>query len=159
MDHIDVDMTHGEPDLAALEAARFPYPFVRLAVLLHQPFFGILRRDPDFSLIRLSCGSLAYCLTHDLAIFADMTHDLDRASRRKLYVGHICKVMEENEAGLRGRDRGSEIDCQAFTGTRGLYVCLLKGWRLWCFVLYVCMCVWGQPNLRALILVFVWFVM
>jgi hypothetical protein len=63
---IDVDMTRDDIDAATPAAAKLSYPLVSLAALMHQPFFGIIARESDFSLVRLSCGCLASCLTLDL---------------------------------------------------------------------------------------------
>jgi hypothetical protein len=61
------NMTRDDVDAAAPTTAPFPYPLVSLAALTHQPFFGIIARGSDFSIVRLSCGSLASCLPLDLA--------------------------------------------------------------------------------------------
>jgi hypothetical protein len=53
-------------DAAAPTPVQFPYPLVSLTALTHQPFFGIITCGSDFSIVRLSCGSLASCLTLDL---------------------------------------------------------------------------------------------
>jgi hypothetical protein len=59
-------MPRDNVDAAAPTPVQFPYPLVSLPALTHQPFFGIITRGSDFSIVRLSCGSLASCLTIDL---------------------------------------------------------------------------------------------
>ncbi len=65
LEAVDAQLRQRTPEMLA--RARYPHlAYASIDLLLHDPFFTIILRDPDYSIVRFPTGIIASCLTPNL---------------------------------------------------------------------------------------------